>query len=133
MGTVKSANSQKRARGRAFGENLRALREGGMFSRHELAERAGMSAGNIVKLESGITTRPRRATVEALAKGLGVPVERLLADDATARPLGETFGEAFPEAVARGEAEGQKIREERARAASEATGESGPEARARRI
>jgi hypothetical protein len=51
---------------------------GEMFTRGELAERADVSVAVIERLEYGISRRPRRLTLEKIAKGLDVPIERLL-------------------------------------------------------
>src|SRR5215203_3733363 len=64
--------------GQTIGANIRTLRMAGMFTRHELAERSGISVPAVVKLEQGKVARPRRTTIEGIAKTLDVPVERLL-------------------------------------------------------
>jgi transcriptional regulator with XRE-family HTH domain len=64
--------------GQIIGANIRTVRTAGMFTRHELAERAGLSVQGIIRIEQGRSARPRRATIEKIAEALGVPVERLL-------------------------------------------------------
>src|SRR5215208_1361425 len=64
--------------GAIIGRRLRELREAGFYTRHELAERSGLSEQGIAHLESGRAKRPRRATLEKAAKGLGVPIGTLL-------------------------------------------------------
>lgn len=66
------------APGAVIGRNIRAMREGGMYTRGELAEKAGVSAQGIAHLELGMSERPRRTTLEKIARGLGVDVETLL-------------------------------------------------------
>jgi transcriptional regulator with XRE-family HTH domain len=70
--------------GAAIGRRVRRLRDHGLWTRSELAERAGVSRPAIANLELGTSDRPRRGTIEKLAKALGVDVEELLADDAPA-------------------------------------------------
>ena len=64
--------------GELIGRNVRAVREAKLFSRTELAERSGVSLAGIDHLERGLSARPRRRTVERLAKALGVDVEALM-------------------------------------------------------
>ena len=80
--------------GEIVGRNLRALRERGMYSRTELAERAGVSEPGITRLELGMVSRPRRRTLEKLARVLGVTVETLLEQEAAPTPVA---GEPRPE------------------------------------
>src|SRR5215208_12790 len=77
----------KRSPGEIIGRNVRAVREAKLFSRTELAERSGVSLAGIDHLERGLSARPRRRTVEKLAKALGVDVEVLLGE--APLPLGE--------------------------------------------
>jgi tetratricopeptide (TPR) repeat protein/transcriptional regulator with XRE-family HTH domain len=56
-----------------FGELVRRHRQLAGLSQEELAERAGLSARAIAKLERGETTRPYRPTVNALAEALQLP------------------------------------------------------------
>lgn len=61
-----------------FAERLRELRMAAGLSRAELGRRAGLTRGNVSKLERGLQV-PRRPTLERLAQGLGVSVEELVA------------------------------------------------------
>ena len=64
--------------GKAIGRRLRALREDQLLSRPELAKRAGVGVATIDHVERGISARPRRTTLEKLARPLGVSVEELI-------------------------------------------------------
>jgi len=64
--------------GEIIGRNIRAVREAGLYTRSELAKRSGVSASTIEDVELGLSARPRRTTIEKLARGLGVDVERLM-------------------------------------------------------
>jgi transcriptional regulator with XRE-family HTH domain len=66
--------------GAAIGRRVRRLRDHGLWTRSELADRAGISRHAITHLELGISARPRRGTIEKLAGALGVGVETLLED-----------------------------------------------------
>ncbi len=61
-----------------FAKTLRALREAKGLTQTDLAERAGLHRVYITKLETGVETNPTLATLEALAKALGVRVSRLV-------------------------------------------------------
>lgn len=65
----------------AFGEKLIQLRERARLSQPQLAERAGVSAGYIGGIESGLRgKRPSRDVILSLARGLDVqPLELLQA------------------------------------------------------
>jgi transcriptional regulator with XRE-family HTH domain len=63
-----------------FAQRLKHLREAAGFSQPELARRAGMNRFGVAKLEQGVR-EPGWATVQALAKALGVTV-LVFADDA---------------------------------------------------
>ena len=65
---------------RIFGARLRRLRRERNLSQEELARRSGISRGTIARIELGEQS-PRYETIVALAKGLQVPVERLLVDE----------------------------------------------------
>jgi len=65
--------------GAIIGRNVRHLRDAGLWTRSELAEKSGVSRQAIAHMELGISDRPRRGTIEKLANGLGVDVETLLA------------------------------------------------------
>ena len=66
----------------SFGERLKQLREAAGLTQPELAERAGMNRFGIAKLEQGVR-EPTWATVQALARALGVSVATF-ADEAPA-------------------------------------------------
>ena len=57
---------------------LRALRDAARLTQDELAARSGLSQGHIVSLEQGRVTNPTLATLEALARGLGVSLRKIL-------------------------------------------------------
>jgi transcriptional regulator with XRE-family HTH domain len=61
-----------------IGRKVRRLRDAGLWTREELAAMAGVSRQAIAHLELGIAIRPRRGTVEKLARALGVDIETLL-------------------------------------------------------
>jgi transcriptional regulator with XRE-family HTH domain len=82
--------------GAAIGRRVRALRDHGLWTRSELAVRAGVSRPAIANLELGNSDRPRRGTIEKLAKALGVDVETLLTDGgAVPLPTARRPDEAF--------------------------------------
>jgi transcriptional regulator with XRE-family HTH domain len=61
----------------AFAANLRRLRSAQGYSQEDLAERTGLHASEISRLERG-AREPRLGTIVKLARGLGVPAERLV-------------------------------------------------------
>ncbi len=61
----------------AFAMNLRRLRSAQGYSQEDLAERTGLHASEISRLERG-AREPRLGTIVKLARGLGVSVERLV-------------------------------------------------------
>lgn len=61
----------------AFAANLRRLRSARGYSQEDLAERTGLHASEISRLERG-AREPRLGTIVKLARGLGVPAERLV-------------------------------------------------------
>ncbi len=67
--------------GETIGRNVRAVRERQLLSRPDLAERSGVAKPTIAALELGMSARPRRRTIEKLAKALDVPVEHLLSEE----------------------------------------------------
>jgi transcriptional regulator with XRE-family HTH domain len=75
--------------GAIIGRNVRAVREAKLFSRAELANRAGVSLAGIDNLERGLSARPRRRTIEKLARALEVDVDTLLEE--SAYPLGQAL------------------------------------------
>ena len=74
------------APGAAIGRTVRQLRERGMWTRGEVAERSGLNEQTIAHIELGISRRPRRGTLEKIARVLGVPVETLLGQETTPGP-----------------------------------------------
>jgi transcriptional regulator with XRE-family HTH domain len=62
---------------------VRQLREAAGLSQQALAGAAGLSISVVTKLEQGKLTDPKLNTAIALAKALGVSMDRLLAEDAT--------------------------------------------------
>ena len=65
--------------GAIIGRNVRRLRDGGLWTREELAAKAGVARQTIAHLELGTSGRPRRGTIEKIAGALDVPIETLLA------------------------------------------------------
>ena len=61
-----------------FAANLRRLRAAKGLSQEELAGRAGLHASEVSRLERGVR-EPRLGTIARLARGLGVPAEKLVA------------------------------------------------------
>jgi DNA-binding XRE family transcriptional regulator len=69
-------------RGRkAFGHRLKRLREEAGLTQEELARRSGLHRVTVARLERG-SSSPGCATLEALARGLGVPLPALLVSQA---------------------------------------------------
>jgi transcriptional regulator with XRE-family HTH domain len=60
---------------------LERLREQGGYSRRQLADKVGMSAEAIRKIEVGETKYPHLLTVKALAEALGIPLQELAVPD----------------------------------------------------
>jgi transcriptional regulator with XRE-family HTH domain len=73
--------------GEIIGRNVRAVREAKLFSRPDLAKRSGLSLAGIDHLERGLSARPRRRTIEKLAKALDVDVDTLM--EGSEYPLGQ--------------------------------------------
>lgn len=67
-----------------FAERLRELRMKAHLTQHELADLAGLHRQGIAKLETGVR-EPTWATVQALARALGVSCEAFTVDS-TAPP-----------------------------------------------
>jgi transcriptional regulator with XRE-family HTH domain len=63
-------------RARPFGELLRDYRSAAGMTQEELAERAGLSARTLRKLERGDSHTPRKDTILLLADALGLPPEQ---------------------------------------------------------
>lgn len=59
-------------------DNLKRIREDRGISQVELAERCGMSASQISKMEQGAQKNPHIETVVAMAAALGVSIEELV-------------------------------------------------------
>ena len=60
-----------------FAANLRRLRTAKGLSQEELAGRAGLHASEVSRLERGVR-EPRLGTIARLARGLGVPADKLV-------------------------------------------------------
>ncbi|HEX9697948.1 MAG TPA: helix-turn-helix transcriptional regulator [Acidobacteriota bacterium] len=72
-------SEQAAVRGReVFAERLRTLRSEAGMTQHDLSHRSGVSRVTIARLESGVQL-PRYKTLAELAKGLGLPIETLIA------------------------------------------------------
>lgn len=56
------------------------LRKAAGMNASELAKRAGISGASLWYIEKGITVDPKFATIDSLAKALGVPVPMIMAD-----------------------------------------------------
>lgn len=61
-----------------LGDNLKRIREDRGISQSELAERCGMSTGQISKMETGAQKNPHIETVVAISTALGVSMEELV-------------------------------------------------------
>jgi transcriptional regulator with XRE-family HTH domain len=61
----------------AFAANLHRLRSARGYSQEDLAERTGLHASEISRLERG-AREPRLGTIVKLARGLGVSADRLM-------------------------------------------------------
>jgi predicted RND superfamily exporter protein len=66
----------------SLGRRLKQMREAAGMSTDALATASGLSTAFVTDLEQGSHDEPRISAVVALAKGLGVSVDRLLAEDA---------------------------------------------------
>lgn len=60
-----------------LGENLRAAREEREMTQEQVAERSGVQAGEISRIETG-KRDPQVSTLLKIAKALGLPPGRLL-------------------------------------------------------
>jgi len=74
---ARSEAAAKRGR-EVFGERLRALRSERGLTQEDLAERSGVHRVTIARIEAG-ERLPRYQTLEALAAGLEISVNRLIA------------------------------------------------------
>lgn len=63
-----------------LGEYLRKLRPENQPSLREIAERSGLNEHFLYKLERGVFETVKLDTLRLIAKGYGVPVEKLLAE-----------------------------------------------------
>ena len=63
-----------------LGDNVRAERARAGLTQDELAERSGIGRVAIAHIEGGTTLSPGLETLRALAKGLGIPVSRLIGE-----------------------------------------------------
>ncbi len=70
--TITSVNSNEQ-----FAANLQALRHARGLSQEAFAHEVGIHRTEVTKLESG-GRDPKLSTVAKIARGLGVPLERLL-------------------------------------------------------
>jgi transcriptional regulator with XRE-family HTH domain len=68
-----------------FAERLKALREAANLTQAQLAERSGLNQFGVAKLEQGVR-EPAWATVQALAKALGVDCLAFTIEDPDATP-----------------------------------------------
>lgn len=59
-------------------DNLKRIREERRISQTELAERSGISVGQLSKMETGRQKNPHIETVVAVATALGVSLEELV-------------------------------------------------------
>lgn len=73
------AEEEGRRGRRLLGERLKRLRNQKGLSQEELAARSKVSRVTIARLEAG-EQDPQYETLQALSRGLGVPLERLLVD-----------------------------------------------------
>jgi transcriptional regulator with XRE-family HTH domain len=62
-------------------DRLKALRKAAELTQQALAVKAGLSISAVVQIENGSIPDPRLSTVRALAKGLGVTLDDLGAED----------------------------------------------------
>lgn len=69
----------------AFGERIRELREKRGLTREALAEKTGVSAVYIKKLEAGERTSPSLPALASIARALGATLQIELVERAPAR------------------------------------------------
>lgn len=62
------------------GGKVRERREEAWWTQQELADAAGVTRTTVVEIESGRNHSPRRGTIKALARALGVEPNDLLED-----------------------------------------------------
>lgn len=63
---------------REWGVRLKALRKSKGLTQEEVGARGGVSHTSLSKMENGEYFNPRQATIEALAKGLSMPVNEFM-------------------------------------------------------
>jgi transcriptional regulator with XRE-family HTH domain len=73
----------------AIRERLRELRQAAGLTQQALAFKAGLSISAVVQIENGSIPDPRLSTVCALARGLGVTLDGLGAEDDAQEPASE--------------------------------------------
>lgn len=64
----------------AFGDTLRALRNEKGLTMRDVAKLAGVSPGEISRVETGVRQKPSPLFLRAVAPVLGVPYERLMVE-----------------------------------------------------
>jgi DNA-binding XRE family transcriptional regulator len=79
----KGASMAVATEGSVLAKRLQRLRDARKLSQEELARRSGLSVSTIRQIEQGRAPDPRISTVAALARGLGVTFDALLAEDQT--------------------------------------------------
>jgi transcriptional regulator with XRE-family HTH domain len=67
-------------------DRLKALRKAKDMTQQALAVKAGLSVSAVVQIENGTIPDPRLSTVRALARGLGVTLNDLGAEDEDETP-----------------------------------------------
>jgi transcriptional regulator with XRE-family HTH domain len=70
-------------------DRLKALRKAAGMTQQALAVKAGLSISAVVQIENGSIPDPRLSTVQALARGLGVTLNDLGAEDDQGGPAEE--------------------------------------------
>jgi transcriptional regulator with XRE-family HTH domain len=64
-----------------IGRRVKDLREAAKMTQQDLAVKAGLNAGVLASIEQGKTNDPRASTLRALAKALGVSIDRLAGEE----------------------------------------------------
>jgi transcriptional regulator with XRE-family HTH domain len=65
----------------SLGQKVRRLRKQAGMNQQQLAAAAGLAMSMVTHIEQGRTKDPRWSTIQALAKGLGVPEAELRTDE----------------------------------------------------
>jgi DNA-binding XRE family transcriptional regulator len=78
VSTENSEAGKKQGNGRIDRDKIKSLRKTALLNQQQLAERAGLNAITISKIESGKRANPRPDTIRSLAKALGVELEELV-------------------------------------------------------